>query len=196
MTAIKTVLDRVGIWFAFIIYIEVVYMKKPGMLIITLISIILAFTSVSFSSVAASFDFGWGAPIVFSKKQKSNVHETYMAWPIQISNSTRQRLIPNLDIVAVTNTGRQYSPIPELKADHSEGADMVSLSELKSNIFPEVTRRAIAIFKGVDPKATVINFYIGGLDEENSGRGEDKYLRITYKRYKTGWKLDSTNVLE
>ena len=172
-------------------------MKRFNMRIVALITTIFITAGISISSAAASLDFGWSTPVVLANKEKKNVRETYIAWPIQISNSTKQKLVPALDIVAVTNTGKQYSPIPELKVSHQEGREMLSLTELKGNIFPSVTRRAMAIFKNIDPKATIVHFYIGGLDGRGRVDREDiKYLRVTYKRLRTGWELESTDVIE
>jgi hypothetical protein len=87
-----------------------------------------------------------------------------------------------------------------MKIKTSTYGDMLTVSDLKSNIFPMVTRRAAAVFSNIDPKAKVIHFYIGGLKDTGIRKAkttEDmQYLQITYKRAKKGWIWDSTNVLE
>ncbi|MBI3610166.1 MAG: hypothetical protein HY204_05635 [Nitrospirae bacterium] len=149
---------------------------------------------------AASLDFGWGRPI--DLKQKTDVNKSYLAWPIQITNSTGKRVVPNLDVVAVTNTGKQYAPLSTVKVDApSPHGDFLSISALHSNIFPSATRSTIAVFENMDPKAGVIHFYVGGLVlPEPSGdppqAGSTTYLRITYKRSQTGWEWEGTSVLK
>lgn len=173
-------------------------MKRIHMKIIVCLCTVFILTGVSVSSAAAYLDFGWGTPVLLTHKGK-NLQETYVAWPIQISNNTNQRLVPQLDIVAVTDTGKQYSPASGLKVSPQEDSkEITSLADLRNNIFPAVTRRALAIFKDIDPKATVIHFYIGGLENGgNPAKENTKYLRITYKkRLRTGWELDSTDVME
>ena len=175
-------------------------MKRLHIIIAIFISIAYFLMGLSVSSAAASLDFGWGTPVILTQKPSPATTKTYIAWPIQISNNTGYRLIPNLDIVAVTDTGKQYSPVPDMKIKTSNYSEMLTISDLKNNIFPMVTRRAVAVFSNIDPKANVIHFYIGGLKDTGIRKAkttEDmQYLQITYKRAKKGWTWDSTNVLE
>lgn len=163
-----------------------------------LLSVPLFLIIFSVSTAAASLDFGWGAPIIFPAKNKQGeINKNYMAWPIQISNYSKHRLVPFLDIVAVTNTGKQYSPVrKKLVRDH-ESEEMLNISEIEDKIFPDVTRRSIILFSDIDPKASIIHFYVGGLKETEIVTTKDvKYLKITYKRSPDGWKWDGVNFLE
>lgn len=142
-------------------------------------------------SVAAALDFGWGTPVLLKEKPS----KVYLAWPIQISNNTDKRLIPYLDIVVVTNTGKQYSPLSTLKIPYG---DFLNIAALRSNLFPSATRRAIAVFENVDPMASVIHLYVGGLVQPTPAASKEDmaYLRITYKRSSTGWEWEETSVLK
>jgi len=171
-------------------------MKTAYVKIIILLIVIFILAGISVSSAAAALDFGWGTPVLLANKGKS-VRESYVAWPIQISNNTRHRLTPQIDIVVVTDTGKQYSPVSGVQVKNQDSREMVSLADIKGNIFPSVTRRALAVFKDIDPKATVIHFYIGGLEDgENRVREKSSYLKVTYKRLHKGWKLEGTDVME
>ena len=139
---------------------------------------------------AAALDFGWGAPIHIRQTSKGKNEQINLAWLIQVSNNTNQRLVPRLDIVAVTDTGRQYTPASSpgvnIPVPHEEVGNITGLA---SGVFPNATRRAVAVFQDIDPKASMIHFYVGGLVRPNSGSTRQvTYLRITYKRVLSGWK--------
>ena len=159
----------------------------------------LALTGVSVSAPAPSFsqslDFGWGPPIY--RKAQIDEKKGYLAWPIQISNYTGKKLLPLLDIVAVTDTGRQYAPNSKILASMAPG-DMLSLSGLHTSIFPQATRRSMVVFEDFDPKINRIHFYIGGLTQASGKVGSEhqKYLQITYTRAGGVWKWEKTGVLE
>lgn len=144
------------------------------------------------SSWAASLDFGWGTPIKVKEKIAKKGHYHDLAWPIQISNGTGKRWLPRLDIVAVTDTGKQYAPTPTRKVTLSE--EMASLANLESHLFPSVTRKAVVVFEKIDSAAKVIHFYVGGLVDVPER--EMKYLRITYKRAPSGWTWEDAGALE
>lgn len=188
-----------GMKFAFIVLMwgKVIKMKYNNKIIL-LLSIPIILIVVSFSTVAASLDFGWGVPIMFPAKSKqSEIKKNYMAWPVQISNYSKRRLVPLLDIVAVTDTGKQYSPVRNKLVRDLESDEMVNISDIEDKIFPDVTRRSIILFSDIDPKANIIHFYVGGLREADLITTKDiKYLKITYKRSPAGWKWESINFLE
>lgn len=143
-------------------------------------------------STARSLDFGWGTPIELNEKMDKKGQKHYLVWPIEICNRTAKRWLPQLDIVAVTDTGRQYAPAPDLKEITSE--DRMSLAGMHTQLFPSVIRKAIAVFEEIDSKAKVIHFYVGGLVD--IPQREMKYLRITYKRSPSGWRWEESGALE
>lgn len=163
-----------------------------------LIQIIFSFLFTFFIALgidsprAASLDFGWGTPIEVKEKIAKKGHQHYLAWPIQISNRTGKRWIPRLDIVAVTDTGKQYTPTPTMKILLFE--EMASLANIESSLFPSVTRKAVVVFEKIDSEAKVIHFYVGGLIDVPER--EMKYLRITYRRSPSGWKWEDSGALE
>ncbi|GEM_PF-6475319 len=144
------------------------------------------------SSQAASLDFAWGPPLEINEKIEKKGEKPYLVWPIQITNRTGKRWLPRLDIVAVTDTGKQYSPTPTMKV--STSGEAASLATLENHLFPSVTRNAVAVFEKVDPEAKVIHFYVGGLVDIPERKM--KYLRITYKRSPSGWKWEESGALE
>jgi hypothetical protein len=144
------------------------------------------------STWAASLDFGWGTPIEINDKVERKSPKQYLVWPIEISNRTPKRWVPHLDIVAVTDTGKQYAPTPAMKETVS--GDRTSLAGLDHQLFPAVIRKAIAVFEEIDSEAKVIHFYVGGLID--IPERQMKYLRITYKRSPSGWKWEDSGALE
>ena len=144
------------------------------------------------SSQAASLDFGWGKPIEITEKGERRGERQYLVWPIQITNRTGRRWLPHLDIVAVTDTGKQYAPTPGMRV--SAPGDIASLAGLGEHLFPSVTRKATVVFEKIDPEAKVIHFYVGGLIDKPER--EMKYLRITYRRSASGWKWEDSGALE
>ena len=153
------------------------------------IGLLLAAATPAFS---AALDFGWGPPI----EVKVHPKDRYLVWPIQISNSGPVRMTPSLEIVAVTDTGKQY--IPEETAEvHMPAAteEIISVAALQAHIFPSATRRAAVVFERFDPRAKVVHFYVGGLTQGPTSRSSP-YLHVTYKRSGAGWTWQSTSVLE
>ena len=106
-------------------------MKKSMTIFFLFLLITLIMVGGGGVSIAAALDFGWGTPVLL--KQKSS--KSYLAWPIQISNNTDKRLIPYLDLVVVTDTGKQYSPLPTLKIPYG---DFLSIDALQSHLFGRV----------------------------------------------------------
>ncbi len=155
-----------------------------------ILGLILVMPLTSLAAIS-SLDFGWGSPILI----KQSGQKQMLAWPIQISNPTKKPWFAKLDVVAVTDTGKQYSTISNPDIEDIDGIS--PLSVLKSHIFPSVTRRTIALFEEVDPKATLIHFYVGGIvDPSQKEQGETRYFRITYQRTVEGWKWNGSNILE
>ena len=148
-------------------------------------------------SLAADLDFGWGSPIQLSEKPNSDQDQTYLAWPIQVRNSTQKRLAPHLEIVAVTDTGRQYTPNSRTTVRGPiRSVQVVNFSDFKSGIFPSVTRQTVVLFENVDPMASTIDFYVGGLvGTHPTGEKKRTYLRITYRRVLSGWIWEEISAL-
>lgn len=152
-------------------------------------SILLA--SFSLPAFADTLDFGWGSPFVLH--QKGNQH--FLAWPIQVSNSTKKRIFAQIDVVVVTDTGIQYTALAKLPEDNLVNVRNVSV--LNNNIFPSVTQRTVVVFESVDPRATLLHFYVGGvMNSSLSVQEKDRYFRVTYRRTKTGWEWNGSNALE
>jgi hypothetical protein len=171
-------------------------MTRSSTIFTTLIIAALTLNGQIGLSMAASVDFGWGTPIEMPEKTKRNEVKKYLAWPVQISNSTGKKLNQQIDIVAVTNTRKQYTPVSNLRVKIRNRGEIVPLSSMQGGIFPRVIRKTIVIFKEIDPKATAIDFYVGGLSEGAEEGLNQKYFRITYKRSSSGWRWDGTSVLE
>lgn len=173
-------------------------MKRSNLFIFSVVfGMVLVLAGAGAPRAGASLDFGWGPPLQVTQG-KLKAEKIYLAWPIQISNHTPKRWGPDLDIVAVTDTGFQYKPVPELKvsARHS-GQGPEPLTALQSTLFPPATRRAVAVFEDVDPKASIIYFYVGGLVQDASGNSDNGvYLRITYKHTLSGWNWEGMSLLE
>ena len=148
------------------------------------------FLGVDKASLAASpLDFGWGSPILVEKKSKRD-KTMVLAWPIQVRNNTARLLSPQLEIIAVTDTGRQYSPDPAIRVRHSHHSQpMIAITELRDGIFPSVTQNTVVVFQEIDPKTSRIDFYVGGLVDLDLV-GEKRYLKITYKRILSGWEWE------
>jgi hypothetical protein len=166
-----------------------------------LVAIALLIATVFFaggtaSATASSLDFGWGQPVAVKPRPGKS---SFLVWPIQISNRTAKKLVPQLDLVAVTDTGKQYHSQATVKVSTaaSPSGETLSVAALQSTMFPSVTRQAFAVFENVDPHARVIHFYVGGLETPAAANpGQDVYLRVTYTRSKTGWVWSGTSVLE
>ncbi len=76
----------------------------------------------------------------------------------------------------------QYAALTDLHTH--QPVNVRNLGVLKNNIFPDVTQRAIAIFEDVDPQATLLHLYVGGLVEVSAHlREEIKYFRVTYSAH-------------
>lgn len=143
------------------------------------------------ASTAATLDFGWGSPFVLHQKEEKR----YLAWPIQVSNSTNKRCFAQVDVVAVTDTGNQYTALTGLHI--GKPVNIKNLGVLKNHIFPDVTQRAIAVFEEIDPRAALLHFYVGGVVEVSPRIQEEiKYFRVTYRRTQTGWEWNGSNTLE
>lgn len=141
---------------------------------------------------ASSLDFGWGPPVEVKLRPQTR----YLVWPIQISNPGPRRITPNLEIVAVTDTGKQYFPAEAAKVSMpAGGGEVVSVAALQTNIFPSAIRRAAVVFDQFDPRARVVHLYVGGLTPTASNRSSP-YLHVTYTRAGAGWIWQSTSVLE
>lgn len=183
-------LSGIGILFALTFF----DMKRLSLIHILLLILSTVFSAPSVSA-AAPLDFGWGTPFSVSEKTTAKDHKDYLAWPIHISNRTGKRSPVLLDVVAVTDTGRQYAPVSTLRIQPP--VEYQNITALQNMIFPMVTLRAVALFEDVDPKAGVIHFYIGGLLDSKIGEKEKmNYLRITYVRHTNGWVWDGSHVLE
>jgi hypothetical protein len=171
-------------------------MKHLTLIIILFLCTVFIFDGVYKTTAAASLDFGWGPPI--DLKQEGNTIKSYLVWPIQISNRTGRRLVPHLDIVAVTNTGRQFSPLSTVKiTGPSSYGVLTRISDLCSNLFPSAMISGMAVFGNMDPKVNGIDFYVGGLIVSESPVADERtYLRITYKRTRAGWEWEDTGVLK
>jgi len=155
------------------------------------ISILISIGPLPSVASVSSLDFGWGSPILINRPGQKQL----LAWPIQITNPTKRPWFAKLDVVAVTNTGKQYNAISDANVAHFDGIS--PLSVLKSHIFPAVTRQTIALFEGVDPGATVIHFYVGGIVNASQKEGkEPQYFRVTYQRTADAWLWKGSNILE
>ena len=172
-------------------------MKNPYRNLFLLLSVILFLVTFQGSAVAAALDFGWGQPVVVKKKAKREEGGSYLAWPIQIGNNTHQRLVPHLDIVAVTDTRKQYHSNPvERVWVRDLDMEVQSVSNLERDIFPMATRKAVVVFENVDPEAREIHFYVGGLVASASPEIEEMtYMKITYSRVHSGWEWKETSFI-
>lgn len=171
-------------------------MKRLVQIIASIIFMALILPGIPGRSFASTLDFGWASPFVMTQRSKNgNIN---MAWPIQIINDTRRRLIPSLEIVAVMDNGRQYYPTPQIRAKGGGSSEeCVSLSSLQTALFPSVSQRAIVVFEDLDPKASMVDFYVGGLETGGPMDLKEKvYLKITYRRSSSGWELEGISSLE
>lgn len=144
-----------------------------------------------------SLDFGWSQPVTPHIKGKKGT--PYLVWPIQVVNNTSRVLTPSLGVVAVTNTGRQYTSLPYAAvAPDGPYEELYTLDGLHSQMFPTVTRRAAAVFERVDPGAREIRFYVSGLVRPEARRtsGGTPYVLVTFERVKDEWKWVSTEFLQ
>ena len=74
--------------------------------------------------------------------------------------------------------------------------EVLSVSNLEKDIFPLATRKAVAVFENVDPKANEIHFYVGGLVASASPDVEEMtYMKITYSRALSGWEWKETSFI-
>jgi hypothetical protein len=144
------------------------------------------------AAAATSLDFGWSSPITVSC-HPPHVRSFYTVWSIQVGNSTPKRLAPNVEITAVTDTGREYSPLPTVAA---KGPLDGNIAALHRPMFPAVMRRVAAVFEDVDLEATMLHFYVGGLVVDPTPEAHPVYLRVTYRRSGSTWKQVGTNTVE
>jgi hypothetical protein len=163
----------------------------------TILKNFLILLCLTHSAFAASLDIGWGIPAILSEKIDKSNHKVLL-WPIQVSNGTSSKRHPLLDIVAVTNTGKQYNATRLSKGNLGRYAALVSdTTSTKGAIFPAAAMQGFAIFEDIDPKAGSLYFYIGGLMEDVKSRKEiKKYIRITYKKIGQDWKWVDTDTVE
>jgi hypothetical protein len=158
---------------------------------------VVALTAGPALAEPGSLDFGWGKPVAPHIKGKKAA--PYLVWPIQIVNNTSGVLTPSLGVVAVTNTGHQYTPLPYAAvAPDAPYEELYTLDGLHSQMFPQVTRRAVAVFEKVDPTAQEIRFYVSGLVRPGPRRtsGGTSYVLVTFERVKDDWQWVSTEFLE
>jgi hypothetical protein len=144
-----------------------------------------------------SLDFGWSKPV--TPHIKGHKGTPYLVWPIQVVNNTTRVLTPSLGVVAVTNTGHQYTSLPYAAvAPDGPYEELYTLDGLHSEMFPQVTRRAVAVFERVDPGAREIRFYVSGLVRPGVRRtnGGTPYVLVSFERVKDDWKWVSTEFLE
>ena len=170
--------------------------KNPFGNLILLLSATLFLVSFQGPAFATALDFGWGEPVLVHNAQKKD-GGNFLAWPIQIDNNTGQRLVPHLDIVAVTDTRKQYHSDPSQRAwARVLDKEVMSVSNLEKDFFPMASRKAVAVFENVDPKARMIHFYVGGLVKSASPEVEKMtYLRITYSRVLSRWEWQETSFI-
>jgi len=158
---------------------------------VTLCSLGLLFAGTT-PVFASSLDFGWGPPV----EVRSRSQTRYLVWPIQISNPGPGKLTPTLEIVAVTDTGKQYAAQQAATVSVPVSAgQVVSMAALQTAIFPSATRRAAVVFEQFDPHARVVHLYVGGLTQAALSRSSP-YLHVTYVRSGSGWTWKGTSVLE
>jgi hypothetical protein len=151
---------------------------------------------------ANGLDFGWGKPVPSHAKGKKAA--PYLLWPIQVMNNSDGVLTPSVSVVAVTNTGRQYVPLPYAAvAPDGPYEQLYTLDGLRTELFPQATRRAVAVFERVDPDAREIRFYVSGLVRPGPRRtsatassGGGSYVMVTFERVKDEWKWVNTEFLE
>jgi hypothetical protein len=158
---------------------------------------VAALAAVPAFAESGSLDFGWSRPSAPHLKGKKSA--PYLVWPIQIVNNTTAVLTPSLGVVAVTNTGHQYIPLPYAAvAPDGPYEELYTLDGLHTEMFPRVTRRAVAVFEKVDPNAREIRFYVSGLIRPGARRasGGTSYVLVTFERVKDEWQWVSTEFLE
>jgi len=151
------------------------------------------------TAAAQNLDFGWSRPVQATQVKGGKHRGEYLVWPIQIVNSSGRVLTPSLTVVAVTNTGRQYMPLPYMGVrPDAAGDEVYTLDQLKGQMFPMVTRRAAVVFDGVDPRAQEIRFYVRGLvrpgPQTVSSGGS--YVMVTFEKVEGKWTWVSTDFLE
>jgi hypothetical protein len=147
-------------------------------------------------------DFGWSKPV--APRAKGRKTAPYLLWPIQVMNNTGGVLTPSVSVVAVTNTGRQYTPLPYAAvAPDGPYEQLYTLDGLRTELFPQATRRAVAVFERVDPNAREIRFYVSGLVRPGARRasagpasGGNPYVMVTFERVKDEWQWVNTEFLE
>jgi hypothetical protein len=165
-----------------------------------LVAVLVAVAALAAGPACAesgSLDFGWSKPVAPHIKGKKSA--PYLVWPIQIVNNSTGVLTPSLGVVAVTNTGHQYIPLPfAAVAPDAPYEELYTLDGLHTQMFPRVTRRAVAVFEKVDPKAQEIRFYVSGLVRPGPRRtsGGTSYVLVTFERVKDDWQWVSTEFLE
>lgn len=160
------------------------------------VTAMLAVTAGPARADSGALDFGWSKPVLPHAGGKKA--EPYLLWPIQIVNSSDQVLTPSISVVAVTNTGRQYMPLPYAAvAPDGPYEEVYTLDGLRTEMFPQVTRRAVAVFEKVDPEAREIRFYVSGLlrPGARSTGGSRQYVLVTFERHDKEWSWVSTEFL-
>ncbi len=158
-------------------------------------SITLVRPATGFAS-SMSVDLGWGKPSVVSQKS-GKAHRNILVWPVQLSNNTPHRISPALEIVAVTNTGRQYSAPPLEKVTVVSLGEVPGIKGFNEGLFPQASLQGFAVFNDFDLNATRISFYVGGLIETSNGNSDsNKFVLITYERKGSGWEWIGTKLFE
>jgi len=161
---------------------------------------ILAWLAVAAPGAGAQWlDFGWSRPVAAAEVKPSIGAGDYLIWPIQITNNSPRVLSPSISVVAVTNTGRQYTPLPFVAVAAERPRDEVfTLEQLKSEMFPAVRRRAAVVFEDVDPDARQIRFYVRGLVRPGPQRVANggAYVMVTFERMDGSWVWVNTDFLE
>jgi hypothetical protein len=143
-----------------------------------------------------SVDLGWGTPSVVSQKS-GKARRNILVWPVQLSNNTPHRKSPVLEIVAVTNTGRQYSAPPLEKVTVVSLGEVPGIKGFNEGLFPQASLQGFAVFNDFDLNATRISFYVGGLFETSNGNPDsNKFVLITYERKGSGWEWIGTKLFE
>jgi len=171
---------------------------RRGWTVLALAAVVLALTAgPALAAQANGLDFGWGKPV--APRVKGKKAAPYLLWPIQVMNNSDGVLTPSVSVVAVTNTGRQYIPLPYAAvAPDGPYEQLYTLDGLRTELFPKATRRAVAVFERVDPDAREIRFYVSGLVRPGPHRtsGGTSYVMVTFERVKDEWQWVNTEFLE
>lgn len=170
--------------------------SKKVFLLILVFSAITLVRPVTGSANPLSVDLGWGTPSLVSQKSGKAIRNT-LVWPVQLSNNTPHRKSPVLEVVAVTNTGRQYAALPLEKVTVVSLGEVPGIKGFNEGLFPQASLQGFAVFNDFDPNATRISFYLGGLFETFNGNPDsNKFILITYERKGSGWEWIGTKLFE